>query len=83
MSDLPDILTGLPIHWRGVDDSTPPGCEMIATTVLGMVVTYVVRDGVVLGRIEAGGHGYVGDRLKGGTFIGSGLHADLAAKIAA
>lgn len=67
------ILRDLPIHWRGVDSQTPEGCELFVTEVLGLPTTYILRDGVILGRIESAGirlSGYVGGSLKGGEFIG-------------
>ena len=81
---LPAILRDLPIHWQGVDDSTPAGCVSIATEVLGVSTTYIVRDGEVLGRIEYTRdtiHGYAGSGLKGGYFLGTGLTGDLAQRI--
>lgn len=83
---LPDILNGLPIHWRGTDNSTPAGCELVVTTVVGIATTYLLRNGQVIGRIEAVGSGqnaYIGDNLKGGTPVfGQGTFYELAQKIA-
>jgi hypothetical protein len=83
---LPAILNGLPIHWHGIDDNTPAGCELAVTTVVGIPTTYLIRDGQVIGRIEAvgtGQNGYVGGTLKGGSPVfGGGTFYDLAQKIA-
>jgi hypothetical protein len=86
MTSLPAILRDLPIHWQGADDSAPDGCVSIATVVLGISTTYIVRAGVVLGRIEYTRdtvHGYAGSGLKGGRFVGTDLTAALAEKIVA
>lgn len=83
---IPTILNGLPIYWQGTDDSTPAGCTSIATEVLGISTTYIVRDGHVIGRIEYTGDtilGYAGAGLKGGYFLGTGLTGVLAEKIVA
>ena len=80
-----DILNGLPCHWQGVDSTTPDGCTLYATTYLGISTTYILRDGQVIGRIEfADGRqdGYVGTRLKGGSWVGSGDSTSLGRKIA-
>lgn len=82
---IPSILNDLPIHWQGTDSSTPDGCTLIATLVLGIPTTYVVRDGEVIGRVEVhrgSQSGYAGSGLKGGYYIGSGLFRNLAEKIA-
>lgn len=84
-ADHPDIFDGLPCHWAGVDDTTPAGCMLFVTTVLGLVTTYVLRDGQVIGRVENDGGrlcGYVGQGLKGGQFVGLGHSSQLAQKIA-
>ncbi|MEV5819346.1 hypothetical protein AB0L22_09235 [Micromonospora haikouensis] len=86
MSDLPAILNGLPIHWAGVDSTTPDGCTLAVTTYLDILITYIVRDGQVIGRIENSRDrqvGYAGDRLKGGYLIGYGDSETLGRKIAA
>jgi hypothetical protein len=86
MSNLPTVLSGLPIHWRGVDDSTPAGCESIVTDVLGISTTYIVRDEEILGRIEYTRDrvsGYAGSGLKGGYYLGTALTASLAERIVA
>jgi hypothetical protein len=85
-TDIPTILNGLPIHWQGVDDSTPDGCTLIVTEVVGLPTTYVLRDNEVIGRVGADKtrqYGYVGAGLKGGQYIGRGVFYELAAKIAA
>ena len=86
MSDLPAILNDLPIHWAGVDSTTPDGCTLATTTYLGIPTTYVIRDGQVIGRIEISRGqqvGYAGDRLKGGYLIGYGDSETLGRRIAA
>lgn len=83
---IPDILNGLPVHWTGVDDSTPEGCTLLVTTVVGTPTTYILRDGHILGRVEADGNrqaGYVGAGLKGGELVGIGGFYGLADDIAA
>ena len=85
MTQLPKILDGLPVHWAGVDDTTPDGCSLTVTTLLGKPTTYVIRNGQVIGRIESDDLsliGYAGGGLKGGSLIGWGDFAALAAKIA-
>lgn len=82
---IPTILNGLPIHWQGTDDTTPDGCTLITTVVLGIPTTYVLRGDQVIGRVEAGvnsQNGYAGPGLKGGYWVGSGPFRDLAEKIA-
>jgi hypothetical protein len=80
-----DILYSLPCHWQGTDDTTPDGCTLYVTTYLGIVTTYILRDGQVIGRVEVAGNrqdGYVGGRLKGGARVGSGDFVSVAQRIA-
>jgi hypothetical protein len=68
-------LDGLPVLWRGTDDTTPAGCELIVTEVVGIPTTYLLRDDQIIGRVEGQGRfmiGYVGDTLKGGYYVGTG-----------
>lgn len=73
----PDIFARETIAFEGVDSTTPPGCTLISMAVLGVFTTYLLRDGVVLGRVETppvgqGGHNvYAGSGLKGGQWLGS------------
>jgi hypothetical protein len=83
---IPNILNGFPIHWQGVDDTTPPGCTLFVTEVLGLLTAYVLRDEEVIGRVEISKndfHGYVGGGLKGGRFVGRGDFTKLTEAIAA
>jgi hypothetical protein len=83
--DIPKTLAGLPIHWEGTDDSTPAGCTLLSTVVLGIPTTYILRNGAVIGRVEAGTtsqNGYAGAGLKGGIWVGSGGFSRLAQAIA-
>lgn len=66
------------VLFEGVDSTTPDGCTIKACIVLGVETTYLLRDGLVLGRVESnamrshsGLSAYVGDRMKGGKFIGT------------
>jgi hypothetical protein len=81
---MSDIFAGLPRYFEGADDSTPPGCTLLATKVFDIATTYVLRDGQVIGRVEHGNvqSGYVGSALKGGRFVGVGYFSALAQKIA-
>ncbi|GAA0494026.1 hypothetical protein Ade02nite_20800 [Paractinoplanes deccanensis] len=82
---IPGILKHERIMWEGVDSSTPDGCTMVTAHVLGVVATYVLRDGQVLGRIEnieGRNSGYAGSTLKGGYFLGQADDATLARRIA-
>lgn len=85
-TDLPDIFRNLPIHFHGTDSRTPDGCTLVCTEVVGLATTYVLRDGQVLGRIEAQGitqTAYAGPSLKGGSYVGStGTFYELAQRIA-
>jgi hypothetical protein len=82
---IPDSFRGLTIHWHGVDSTTPAGCTMLVTEVLGIATTYILRDGDIIGRIEMAGatiNGYAGPGLKGGGYLGSSTYEDLARRIA-
>lgn len=83
--NVPDILRRERILRQGVDDTTPAGCTLITAEVLGLATTYVLRDGVVLGRIEANRgyqYGYAGGGLKGGYFLGISDSTTLAQRVA-
>jgi hypothetical protein len=85
-TSIPTILNGLPIHWQGVDDTTPPGCTLLITEVVGLPTAYVLRAGEVIGRVETSRndfHGYVGGGLKGGRYVGRGDFTKLTETIAA
>lgn len=83
---LPDVFRNLPIHWQGNDGSTPAGCTLVCTEVVGLVTTYVLRDGQIIGRLETAGccwNAYAGSTLKGGAYVGStGTFYGLAQQIA-
>lgn len=84
--NIPAVLNGLPIHWQGTDDTTPTGCTLIVTEVVGLPTTYVLRNGEVIGRVEVMNdyfNGYVGTGLKGGRYIGRGDFSGLTEEIAA
>ncbi len=83
-TDLPAIFAGLPIYFHGVDDTTPPGCQIVTTSVFDQLTTYLLRDGQVIGRIEhtQDMDGYLGTTLKGGGHIGTGEFTQLAQRIA-
>jgi hypothetical protein len=86
MDQIPAIFAGYPIHFAGSDDTTPPGCTLIITTVLDLLTTYIIRDGEVIGRIEVQRdrqYGYAGNRLKGGYLVGMADSATLGARIVA
>ncbi|MEV1013827.1 hypothetical protein AB0I89_24040 [Micromonospora sp. NPDC049801] len=86
MTETPAILADLPIHWSGVDATTPDGCTLATTVYLGIPTTYVIRAGQVIGRSEISDGrqaGYAGDRLKGGYLIGFGDSQSLGERIAA
>jgi hypothetical protein len=81
----PTVLRGLPVHFQGVDDTTPPGCTIFTTTLLDLLTTYILRDDVIIGRVEHTQDmpGYAGRGLKGGSLVGFGDFTELAARIAA
>ncbi len=82
--EIPDILRRERILWQGIDDTTPAHCTLITAEVLGLVTTYVLGDGEVLGRIESDDgaqNGYAGAGLKGGHFLGTGGSTELAQRI--
>lgn len=79
-----DFFSGLPIFWQGEDDSTPEGCTLVCTKVVGLPTTYILRAGEVIGRVEADGFrqlGYVGSGLQGGRYVGCGDFYGLAQRI--
>lgn len=83
-----DKLFGEPVIWSGVDSSTPDGFTVAVVEVLGLMRTYLLRDGNVVGRAEAqGGRSIasIGDRVLGGqaiSFSGFGSEAEALQAIA-
>ena len=70
-----DIFRNERIIWQGSDSTTPQGCTLVVAEVLGLIRTYLLRDGIVLGRIETSGRvggmsASVGANLLGGESVG-------------
>lgn len=86
MATFAERFRGLPIHWDGVDSTTPDRCTLVVTTVVGLITCYVLRDGEIIGRTEIHDdnrfHGYIGTGLKGGYYVGTGYATELQARIA-
>jgi hypothetical protein len=82
MGTATDSLHGNPVHWSGVDSTTPEGFTLASVEYLGIVRTYLLREGEIVGRIEYHGSGPTlrlevirGGQMLGGIAVSPGLYA--------